>query len=96
MLDPRIGVFLVGIIFLIISFAYPVDIDRIQILTNNLQDLNKQLDLCKDPQCQKNIESLMGNAQTLLNIAELPGQTKSIFFVGGIIAEAGFAISLKF
>lgn len=96
MLDPRLGVFLGGIIFLVISFAYPVDVDRIQILANNLQDLNKQLDLCKDSQCQQNIESLINNAQTLLNIAEIPGQTKLIFLIGGIIAEAGFAVSLKF
>lgn len=96
MTDPRISLPFAGLLLLVVSILYPVDIDRIQMLTNNLQDLNKQLDLCKDPQCQKNIENLMSNAQVLLNYAEIPGQTKAIFLIGGIIAEVGFVISLKF
>ena len=96
MLDPRLSLCLGGFIFLIVGLVYPVDVDRVQLLSNTLQDLNKQLDLCKDPQCQKNIENLMGNAQTSLHIAEIPGNTKAIFFFGGIIAEIGFATSLKF
>ena len=96
MLDPRLSLCLGGFIFLIVGLVYPVDVDRVQLLSNTLQDLNKQLDLCKDPQCQRNIENLMSNAQTSLHISEIPGNTKAIFFFGGIIAEIGFAISLKF
>jgi len=96
MLDPRFSLSLGGFVLLIVGLLYPIDIDRIQVLTNNLQDLNKQLDLCKDPQCQKNIQNLMNDAHVLLNYAEIPGQTKAIFFIGGIITEVGFAISLKF
>lgn len=95
MLDPRISLFLGGMVLILVGLLIPSDVDTIQLLTGKLQELNNQRVLCHDSQCVSNIDNSMNYINSSLKIYEFPAQMKVIFFIFGLVAEAGFGISLK-
>lgn len=94
-MDGRLGLLFGGLFLFLISFSFPDENDQARILVDKIQDLHKEMDLCKDDQCRTSIENLIDTTRTSLNIAELPGKIKVIFFIGGILSEVLFGISLR-
>lgn len=95
-MDPRLALFVGGLVIFLVSFFVPDNLDQVKKLTQTLQDLNDQSALCKDIQCQNSINIMITDTRLALDTAEVPGQIKAAFFIGGIISEVAFAISLKF
>ena len=91
----KFGLLATGLILILIAMIYPSEIDGIQTFTGQIQELNKQRALCDNPQCVSNIDNSIKYANTALSIAKIPDQIKTTFFIFGIIAEAGFVISLR-
>ena len=90
-----LGFMVIGIIFFVIASSIPNTPDTYQIIINNIQELNKNRVLCKDPQCISNIDDKIQKYQSVATLVKTPDTARSLFYGIGFIFEICSGLSVR-